>query len=675
MKIGRNAPCPCGSGKKYKKCCLKETAFSPEALHYRRLSNAFGDLMPKLIDYGMATVGKETLDEAMNEFFGWPEPDEMLEEGTAERAEGLFWPWFVFNWEYEPADDDENDPVIPEDLTLAELFLMEKRLDPESVEGKLILAARRNLLSFYEVLAVQPGESVQIKDILTGTEMHVQERMGSRNLERGDILFASAVRVGHVGMFLSMAPAVFPTGMKPGLIELRRVLSRGRGKATRKDLYEWDLEIRRVFFDMDRVLHAPPKIHNTDGDPLELHKLVYDIESADLAVEKLAPLCVTETLLEILEAAQKDQSGKIVYAAFDCNRLGNPMHKGMPNTVIAKIEIRGDRMTVGVNSARRADAMKKEIESRVGAAARFRLDEIVNLEKTVEESENGLLPPDSSLANDPEIQAHIGQMIRGHWESWVDMKLPILENKTPRQAVKTRDGREAVEALLLDAEKTAKRDPALLVLEKEIIADVRRKLKLDRPFGETKNVPDSEALAERVGRIKERISEFGEKRLHDTYTGFALDLCDTVSGSDRLNIHRGRIDIWAGAIVYAIAQLNFLFSKDTPNFLTPDELCTWFKEKPSTVSGKASTIRNALALDYEDERYCAPHVTRIFRFYKDERGFIYPASTVKPEVEGIDEPLPLKPSPKTQKEETIAPKKTKKPANKTDARQLTLFDD
>ncbi len=23
MKIGRNAPCPCGSGKKYKACCLK----------------------------------------------------------------------------------------------------------------------------------------------------------------------------------------------------------------------------------------------------------------------------------------------------------------------------------------------------------------------------------------------------------------------------------------------------------------------------------------------------------------------------------------------------------------------------------------------------------------------------------------------------------------------------
>ena len=26
MKIGRNDPCPCGSGMKYKKCCLNKTA-------------------------------------------------------------------------------------------------------------------------------------------------------------------------------------------------------------------------------------------------------------------------------------------------------------------------------------------------------------------------------------------------------------------------------------------------------------------------------------------------------------------------------------------------------------------------------------------------------------------------------------------------------------------------
>ena len=32
MKIGRNDPCPCGSGKKYKQCCLKKETISIEQL-------------------------------------------------------------------------------------------------------------------------------------------------------------------------------------------------------------------------------------------------------------------------------------------------------------------------------------------------------------------------------------------------------------------------------------------------------------------------------------------------------------------------------------------------------------------------------------------------------------------------------------------------------------------
>ena len=28
-KLGRNIPCPCGSGKKYKKCCLDKREYTP----------------------------------------------------------------------------------------------------------------------------------------------------------------------------------------------------------------------------------------------------------------------------------------------------------------------------------------------------------------------------------------------------------------------------------------------------------------------------------------------------------------------------------------------------------------------------------------------------------------------------------------------------------------------
>src|SRR5262245_53498001 len=51
MKVGRNDPCPCGSGKKYKKCCLaKDEAaarqdYAQHAATQREVARAF-DLPP-----------------------------------------------------------------------------------------------------------------------------------------------------------------------------------------------------------------------------------------------------------------------------------------------------------------------------------------------------------------------------------------------------------------------------------------------------------------------------------------------------------------------------------------------------------------------------------------------------------------------------------------------------
>ena len=36
-KIGRNEPCPCGSGKKYKKCCLSQAAPAPVGIERARM--------------------------------------------------------------------------------------------------------------------------------------------------------------------------------------------------------------------------------------------------------------------------------------------------------------------------------------------------------------------------------------------------------------------------------------------------------------------------------------------------------------------------------------------------------------------------------------------------------------------------------------------------------------
>ena len=44
--VGRNDPCPCGSGRKYKQCCLVATEAA--SLRWHQLREAEGRLMPEL---------------------------------------------------------------------------------------------------------------------------------------------------------------------------------------------------------------------------------------------------------------------------------------------------------------------------------------------------------------------------------------------------------------------------------------------------------------------------------------------------------------------------------------------------------------------------------------------------------------------------------------------------
>jgi hypothetical protein len=190
-----------------------------------------------------------------------------------------------------------------------------------------------------------------------------------------------------------------------------------------------------------------------------------------------------------------------------------------------------------------------------------------------------------------------------------------------------------------------------------------------------KTVTPPEQLAERIDGLKREISAFGVRRLGETYTGYALHLCDAIADSNMLNLMRGRADIWAAAIVYAIAQLNFLFSSDTPDHLTPDELCNFFAVKKSTVSQKASKIRTSLDLFQDDDRFCAPHITGLFKFFKTEDGFIMPASVLEEDEDEMPALIPHKQ--RSEEKIAVAGKTHQAPSSKDNKEdgQLSLFDD
>src|SRR5215216_4536557 len=65
-RVGRNEPCPCGSGRKYKKCC--QANIGEADFKYRRWRQVEAELIPQLLSFALETLGPEAITDAWSEF-------------------------------------------------------------------------------------------------------------------------------------------------------------------------------------------------------------------------------------------------------------------------------------------------------------------------------------------------------------------------------------------------------------------------------------------------------------------------------------------------------------------------------------------------------------------------------------------------------------------------------
>ncbi len=65
----------------------------------------------------------------------------------------------------------------------------------------------------------------------------------------------------------------------------------------------------------------------------------------------------------------------------------------------------------------------------------------------------------ADIMSHPNIKAHLTKMNTAHWETWPMTPLPALKGKTPAEAIKTSDGRAAVDALITQFEQNVERNP------------------------------------------------------------------------------------------------------------------------------------------------------------------------------------------------------------------------
>ena len=147
--------------------------------------------------------------------------------------------------------------------------------------------------------------------------------------------------------------------------------------------------------------------------------------------------------------------------------------------IIGSIRIDGQRLVAEVNSERRA-TLFRELADKVLPPGCHHISTVLESVEAALEAHRRDHPeaPEvdedvEDLNNRPEVQAMIAEHLRAHYRAWPKMKLPALHGKTPLQAMKTPEGREMVEALLLDLEQKAGTGPGL---DPEILVELRATL-------------------------------------------------------------------------------------------------------------------------------------------------------------------------------------------------------
>jgi hypothetical protein len=458
MTLGRNERCLCGSGKKYKHCCLVENQPDQDDLKKSLWSQVQSGLIKKLMQHILKEYGAEAIDEAYNEFQLFdavegfdPESDELP----------LFMPWFFYSW-----SPDSSIFVGAPDVSPGISLL--KHGNGLSVEEKAYLrACCESSFSFFEALEVVPGKSIRIKDILTEEQYRVLEYKGSESLLKGDLFFGKAMRIDGIELLEACSPIVIRPGLKIKIIELRKEIQKTNAVINNEVLQDSSFEILELYRDLYDSLKNPrqPILTNTDGHLMVPHKLTFNIDSPQGIFEALHGLSLRISKQELLDHAKLDKAGQIKSIDFPWLKKGNKQNKTWDNTVLGHIEIKGQKMTVQVNSKERCDLFIKTLKKRSPQGWSLKskvIEPIESHSKNSRISEARRLEIEKEqdeLMAIPEVKKHMEDMMKAHWDNWVSTPLPALGGLRPVDAVNVKDGREALEALLTQFERDAERHP------------------------------------------------------------------------------------------------------------------------------------------------------------------------------------------------------------------------
>ena len=442
-KVGRNAPCPCGSGRKYKKCCLLKESRAPIQ------SQPIGPerrLRDRLIEYVQRSLPRAEVDRAMQEFFGerFDPAGRHLEmvETEAEADFGAYLEWLIHDFRLSTGQT----PIAR--------FLMERgdHLPPD--ERSILEEWLDAVVGLHEVIDLEPGKSLTLRDVFTGETFQVREVRGSLSAARWDLISNRVIRVQGERQ-LSGSVTAFHAADREELIkhvsDRYEAFRRQHPNAMWRDFFRAEPLIFRRYAERMVRDYRPPALHTAEGHPVMLGRLRYEIRDLSRLLAALS------TAADFEETTAPDEPAGTRHFAWlstgpaerwvkegprpehgvmvTSQRMEDPRTPGL--TSLATLTVTRDRLTVEAFSAERLAWVKGRLTELAGEAVSLRADVVEDAWRKIGATARSGRSGKQSAEISPEVEARfLAPMLHRHYKTWLDDAIPALEGKTPRTAAK-----------------------------------------------------------------------------------------------------------------------------------------------------------------------------------------------------------------------------------------------
>lgn len=154
---------------------------------------------------------------------------------------------------------------------------------------------------------------------------------------------------------------------------------------------------------------------------------------------------------------------------------------------------------------------------------------------------------------------------------------------------------------------------------------VRRRDVPVRPDGSRNTMNSSDAGKQaRIDEVAALLDAFSKAHLTPELAGYVRKLWLQIGRKRNYTITGGAKEVWAAAVVYVIARLNFLFDSKSPSYLTADVISAFFGTKKTTVSARAAGIEKACRIRMGQDGLCSPDIADSLTFVKLSNGMVIP---------------------------------------------------